>query len=87
MAIPHCFNRFPQLIRLAASLALLRPGIKTAIKMAIMAMTTNSSMSVNALFRKVVCPFDMGRTPDILHRMHFRRDVVPLHFIFRLQAG
>ena len=48
MAIPICRRLFVQVVRAALSLALAKAGNNMAAKMAMMAMTTSNSMSVNA---------------------------------------
>src|SRR3954466_1899963 len=55
MARPTCLRLFTQLIRWARALALARAGRSKPARMAMMAMTTNSSMRVKAFFRSVMC--------------------------------
>src|SRR5512146_383658 len=51
-ANPHCFMLFMQVIACALDLALERAGSSIAARMAMMAMTTSSSMSVKASKRE-----------------------------------
>src|SRR6266851_9770 len=49
IAMPNCLRLFKHWTRLARSLALARTGSSIAARMAMMAITTRSSMRVNAL--------------------------------------
>src|ERR1035441_2395160 len=48
LPVPSCFRLFMQAIRLAFSFALARAGSSSAAKIAMMAITTNSSIRVKA---------------------------------------
>ena len=73
-AVVNCLRLFRQTARFPLSLARLRAGNNTAISSAIMAMTTNSSISVNALRLVLGGPIE-------IHRQH------PLIFIVTCSFG
>jgi hypothetical protein len=54
VAVPSCFRLLKQDVVLADALAWANTGKRIAAKMAMIAMTTSSSISVNALFRFIL---------------------------------
>src|SRR5258707_2580255 len=64
-ALPSCPRLFWQVVRLAASRTFCTAGTSRPIRMAMMAMTTRSSIRVNALRARIMAaPFQQGETPE-----------------------
>src|ERR1051326_6635171 len=63
MAVPHCLRLLLHWARMAEALALPSAGKSIAAKMAIMAMTTRSSMRVNA------CGLDFGWALLVINKL------------------